>query len=496
MEELSLYSTSSIVNEAINVTYTPDSSVYYYTYQVLKDDQIIFESDILKENTNIILDKTGTYKIVFNEYNRRRVVTVKNSGLYELDLSSPVINSKEIITLEQADSYDLKNLNITAYDNHDGVISYNLDCNIDDIDFNEIGEHELICSVQDEAGNITEKEILVNIERAHLNVLLTLQITGLLFLVAIFIYMFKYERSLKLEKRIDEYSLKPIKDKSLSLFDKLYNLYIYINNSIANLLKHFKLFKKHSLKYEKYTDLYEDLNTYNLVVNKILSSLSLVLIISVIKSLQCQLLTIYEFIAILLIGYFIPNIIYSISKDKKEQTKEHEFLEAIIIMNNSFKSGKSIIQAVKTVVDELESEVSDMFDIVYQQLNLGNEVDEAFKDLALKLNLTEAYYLSSSLSVLNKTGGNVSNIFENIEKDLKDKKIIKMELRTITASAKLMSDILIVLPLLFSIIITIINPNYFKPLFTNLIGIVLFIIIISLYILYIIIVKKIIRVKE
>lgn len=496
MEELSLFSTDSAVNESINVEYTPDSSVYYFTYQIHKDDEIIFESDILKKDTNILLEESGNYKITFNEYNRRRVVTVKTSGEYIIDKESPVINSNSVITLIPNDEYKLNDLGITAYDNVDGVISHDLDCNIKDIDFNEIGNKELICSVEDQAGNKTTTSMLINIEREHINVLLTLQITSLFILVGIIIYMFKYERSLKLENRIDRYSLKAIKDTSLSTFDKIFNKYINLNNKLVRGLRNFKTFEKRAKRYFKYETILPMFNSYNLLVNKLFSSISLVIVISLIKSLRLQLLTGYEFIIVLIIGYFIPNIIYSVLKEKEKTKQENDFLEAVIIMNNSFKAGKSIIQAVKTVVDELGSDLAQVFEVVYQQLNMGNDTEDAFSYLANKLDMEEAYYLSSSITVLNKTGGDVSKVFTNIEKNLKDKRVIKLELKTITASAKLMSDILIILPIVFVTIVTAINHDYFKPLFTNFIGIVLLIIMISLYILYIIIIKKIIRVKE
>ena len=66
---------------------------------------------------------------------------------------------------------------------------------------------------------------------------------------------------------------------------------------------------------------------------------------------------------------------------------------------------------------------------------------------------------------------------------------------SLTGSSRMIMYALIVVPILFIVFVSIINPSYFLPLFTSAIGIVLMIIMLILYISYIYIVRKVMKVR-
>ena len=102
-------------------------------------------------------------------------------------------------------------------------------------------------------------------------------------------------------------------------------------------------------------------------------------------------------------------------------------LRAIIIMNNAFKSGKSTIQAVEIASKKLAKPISSEFKRMHQEMKYGLSVDVVFDRFAKRINLEEAEYLSSSLTILNRTGGNIVAVFNSIEKTLFDKMKLKEE---------------------------------------------------------------------
>ena len=103
--------------------------------------------------------------------------------------------------------------------------------------------------------------------------------------------------------------------------------------------------------------------------------------------------------------------------------------------------------------------------------------------------------MTSSLSVLNKTGGDIVKVFESIEKTLYSKKKLEDELKSLTSSSKLIMYVLIIVPPLFVVFVSFLNPSYFVPLISNAIGFILILIMIIIYIAYIIVVKHVMKVK-
>ena len=170
-------------------------------------------------------------------------------------------------------------------------------------------------------------------------------------------------------------------------------------------------------------------------------------------------------------------------------------LKAIIIMNNSFKSGLSIMQAIYMVSDELEGPISDEFRKMYIDISFGLDMDMVFERFAKRVNTEEARYITTSLSVLNKTGGNIVQVFASVERNAFTRKKLKEELGALASSAKAIYRILVAIPPLLSGIILLLNPNYFKPLFNTTIGMCILLLILFIYIAYIIIIKRIVEMK-
>ena len=111
-------------------------------------------------------------------------------------------------------------------------------------------------------------------------------------------------------------------------------------------------------------------------------------------------------------------------------------------------------------------------------------------------NLKEVKYITTSLTILNKTGGNIVDVFSSIEKTVFNNKKLDDELHNLSASSKALYRILVFIPIIFTFIIFLLDNTYFMPLFSNALGIIIIVLIVVIYIIYIILVKRIIKVKE
>ena len=196
-----------------------------------------------------------------------------------------------------------------------------------------------------------------------------------------------------------------------------------------------------------------------------------------------------------IIGYFIPDIIY-VTKYKIYRNRiENDLFQAIIIMNNAFKSGRSITQAIDLVSTELDGPIAQEFKKMSMELNLGLAVDVVFSRLSNRINLEEVAYLTASLSILNKTGGNIIKVFTSIEKNLFNKKKLRVELKSLTGTSRVIVTVLYLVPILFILFISLVSPGYFKAFYTTEIGFIFMTVIFILYVVYIFIVNKVMKVR-
>jgi len=166
------------------------------------------------------------------------------------------------------------------------------------------------------------------------------------------------------------------------------------------------------------------------------------------------------------------------------------------MMNSAFKSGKNILQAIEIVKKELPSPIKEEFATIYKDLSYGLDLSVVFERFYNRVRVEEAKYITSSLALLSKTGGNIVSVFNMIEKNFYDRLKIKNELDALTSSSKFLYRMLISLPIIFVLVIVMMNPNYFSPLISTKLGIIIDVIIIGIYIAYIFIIKKMMKVEE
>jgi len=326
--------------------------------------------------------------------------------------------------------------------------------------------------------------------------LFLIQIIIIFLLFGITIWLLQLIRAIRLEKRISKYTVESINSDSLSFFDHIYLIYIKKLKKLSVILKKIKIFDNYSLKYEKYIDgskiIKEDPIDY--ISLKFFCSVITLLVVILSDVLQYQSITLFQVAYSLLIGFFIPDLFLISKENYRKKQIENEILKAIIIMNNAFKSGRSTMQAIKIVSEELTGPTKEEFKKMYIDLTFGLDLETVFKRFSKRVNVSEVKYITTSLTILNKTGGNIVKVFSSIERNFFNRRKLEEELRSLTASANAIFKILVAIPIFLFFLIFILNPTYFVPLITTPLGLLLLALILTIYITYIIIIRKIMKV--
>ena len=315
----------------------------------------------------------------------------------------------------------------------------------------------------------------------------------LIFTLIIIITLFlRLNSAFKLEKRIAKYSVKYNKEGSnLALVDRVWYKYILFVKKQRKKIR--KIFPTLTRMYDKYS-VGSEYHAEDYITHKLVISLIFVILTIVAMAIQGKFVTIMQMIISMVIGFYILDIYLIVARNVNKKKIENDILRAIIIMNNAFKSGKSTIQAVEVASKKLPKPIGLEFKKIYEEMNYGLSVDTVFDRFSKRVGIEEAEYLSSSLIILNRTGGNIVAVFDSIEKTLFDKKKLKEELKNSTTVSKLVTRILLVAPIFFVLIIYLLNPDYFDPFFASPLGYFLIIVILIMFIIYAYLLSKIVKV--
>lgn len=325
-------------------------------------------------------------------------------------------------------------------------------------------------------------------------VLIALVQVLLVFAVIIIITLFlRLDNAFKLEKRIARYSVRYTKEEAnASVFDRVWGNYLtFVKKQRKKIRKIFPTLVK---RYDKYSvgTIYK---TEDYITHKLVISMFFVILTIISQTIQGKFITLMQLLFSMIIGFYILDIYLVINNKINKKKIENDMLRAIIIMNNAFKSGKSTIQAVEIASKKLPKPICYEFKKIYEEMQYGLSVDTVFDRFSKRVNIEEAEYLASSLIILNRTGGNIVAVFDSIEKTLFDKKKLKEDLKNSTTVSKLVVRILLFVPIIFVLIIYLLNPNYFDPFFDSPLGYLMLGVIVIMFSIYTYLLSKIVEVN-
>ncbi len=324
-----------------------------------------------------------------------------------------------------------------------------------------------------------------------------LQILLILIPIVVAIYLLRLSKTLSLERRLANFAITSVKDHEVSFFDKM-GYYVWrVVRKLSMLFKHSVVLRRYAEKYERYIPSSERNNKEGIdyITIKFLLSFIVLLLGIVTLIIHYQEFDGMIMLVILILGFFLPDIYLHITFNQKRKRIEEDLLKAIIIMNNAFGSGKNIMQAIQIVKTELDGPIQDEFEKIYLDITYGLSLDVVFNRFYERVKLEDAKYITSSLTLLNKTGGDIIKVFSRLEQSVLEKKNLRNELYSLTSSSRFVFRFLVCLPFVFALIILVLSPSYFAPFVNSPLGIFVLIIILSLYVLYIIVIRKVLEVR-
>ena len=327
-----------------------------------------------------------------------------------------------------------------------------------------------------------------------MSILLIIRLCILILVIVLIDYLYRFSKAIRIERRLARYSVGAIDDDN-SLGDIIKSRY---NRFIKKSRKKFKgnnVLSNKAEKYNKYIMTGDKAEVIDFIITKLIIGICFVVLVALSGVIKGRIISFISLVISFVIGYYFYDIYLILYNRRRKKKIKNDMLRAVIIMGNAFKAGKSTLQAVEIASLELPNPISIEFKKIYQDLSFGISSDVAFSRFARRVNLEEARYISSSLTILNKTGGNIIAVFASIEKTLFEKKKLEEDLKNSTSASNLVVKVLTVIPIFFVMIVYLLSPTYFNPLFETTLGLMLLALILVMFIVYTYLLNRIMKVK-
>jgi tight adherence protein B len=173
------------------------------------------------------------------------------------------------------------------------------------------------------------------------------------------------------------------------------------------------------------------------------------------------------------LGSFIPHYIVGRMGRRRVMRFIGLFPEAIDLMVRALRAGLPVTEAIINAGQEIGDPVGVEFRGIEAGMRLGRDLDSLLWDIAKRITAPEFRFFIIALSVQRETGGNLAETLNNLSDVLRRRRAMRAKARAMASEARASTMILGSLPILVSIILSITSPTYIAPLFTDVRGLIL-----------------------
>ena len=166
----------------------------------------------------------------------------------------------------------------------------------------------------------------------------------------------------------------------------------------------------------------------------------------------------------------LPFLVLRFKRNRRMRAFEEQFPEALDLIARALKAGHAFATGLKMAADELQEPVGPEFRNTFEEQNFGLPLKEALDNLTVRIPILDVRFFATAVLIQRETGGNLSEILENLAHVVRERFKILRQVRVYTAHGRLTGYVLLALPAVLSIALMFINPEHMNLLFRERMG--------------------------
>lgn len=167
------------------------------------------------------------------------------------------------------------------------------------------------------------------------------------------------------------------------------------------------------------------------------------------------------------VAFLLPLFVLRRARKKRIAKFESQLPDALDMIVRSLRAGHPATVAVALVAREMPDPLGTEFGIVSDEITFGLSLEQAVRKLSERVGFEGLNLLSVSLSIQSKTGGNLTEILANLSKVLRERRKLRMKIRSLSAEGRISAIMISCFPLIMFGILALIAPSYYGDVWGN-----------------------------
>jgi tight adherence protein B len=163
----------------------------------------------------------------------------------------------------------------------------------------------------------------------------------------------------------------------------------------------------------------------------------------------------------------MPLVWLNKQRTKRLDKFEEQLPEALQMMARALRTGYPFTECMKIVSTEMSEPISQEFGMTYEEINYGRNIEVAFALMIERVPSLSLIAMTTAIVIQRETGGNLAEVLLKIGDVLRGRFKLQRRIKTLSAEGRLSAWILLLLPIGLFGLMSLMNPDYFKPVYDS-----------------------------
>lgn len=138
--------------------------------------------------------------------------------------------------------------------------------------------------------------------------------------------------------------------------------------------------------------------------------------------------------------------------------------DSIDVIVRGVRVGLPFPSAVALVAREMPDPVGTEFGMLADEISFGLDVQTALQNLNRRVGQEDLLFLTISLSIQTRTGGNIGEILGRLSRLMRNRAMMRLKVRALSAEGRASAYFLSAFPFILLLVLNFVSPNYLAPI--------------------------------
>jgi tight adherence protein B len=173
------------------------------------------------------------------------------------------------------------------------------------------------------------------------------------------------------------------------------------------------------------------------------------------------------------VGVMAPALLLARARARRQARFMQQLPDTLQLLAGTLKAGYGVLQAIDTVVKEVDDPMSSEFQRALTEARLGLPLEDSLASMAERVDSDDFRWVVVAMNIQRQVGGNLAELLETVAETLRGRDQVRRQIQVLSAEGRLSAIILFALPFALLAYLLLTNPDYLAPLLSTPVGLIM-----------------------